>query len=88
MSKRAQNGAADLADLSRPKRPRRESALHQADTGAASDVDVLMSDHGASDAEGGADASLSVPKVRHTLEEVKTLGTSLWQTVRDATTKE
>lgn len=87
MSKRAQNGASDLADLSRPKRPRRETAQHQTETGAASDVDVLMSDHGGSDAEGGADASYAMPNVP-TLEEVKVLGSSLLQTVRDAVSKE
>jgi hypothetical protein len=87
MSKRAQNGASDLADLSRPKRPRRENAQHQTDTGAASDVDVLMSDHGASDAEGGADITYALPHVLSP-EEVRALGSSLLQTVRDAVSKE
>ena len=87
MSKRAQNGATDLADLSRPKRPRRETTLHQADTGAASDVDVLMSDHAASDIEGGVDGGSALPKVL-SLDEVNTLGLSLLQTARDAVSKE
>lgn len=84
MMKREANGSFDAGEGSRPKRARRAVNLYEGPSSDAEDEDVVISDGHYSDEEGDATGQ----SVRMDTQEVKRHGMQIWQSVKDAVSKE